>query len=57
MNALVKILAPLALLATLLPPVLYAFHLLGEGPLKLILLAATVLWFATAPFWLKGGGQ
>jgi hypothetical protein len=30
---------------------------LGESPLKLILLAATVLWFATAPFWLKGGGQ
>jgi hypothetical protein len=57
MNALAKILAPLALGATLLSPVLYALHLLGESPLKLILLAATVLWFATAPFWLKGGGQ
>ena len=55
MNTAAKILAPLALLATVVPPVLFAFKLLGESPMKAILLVATIVWFATARLWLKGG--
>ena len=57
MNALAKILAPLALLGTILPAVLFLFKVISEGPMKWTMLFATVLWFATAPFWLKGGSS
>jgi len=57
MNAIAKILAPLALVATILPPLLFLFKTLGEGPMKATMLVATIVWFATAPFWLKGGEQ
>lgn len=57
MNAVAKILAPLALAATILPAVLFLFKVLGEGPMKATMLVAAILWFATAPFWLKGGGK
>jgi len=55
MKSLAKSLALLALAGTLLPPVLYALRVLGDGPLKAVMLAAAVVWFAAAPFWLKGG--
>ncbi len=55
MKAAAKILGPLALAATLIPPVLFAFKLIPEGAMKLTLLVAAVAWFAVAPFWLKGG--
>lgn len=57
MNAAAKVLAPLALVATLAPPVLYALQAIGEGPMKLTLLLAAIVWFATAPFWTKGGSR
>ena len=57
MNTISKILAPLALVGTLVPPLLFAFKVMGEGPMKLIMLASTILWFTTARFWMKGGGQ
>jgi hypothetical protein len=57
MNAVAKILAPLALAATIVPPVLYLFKIMGEGQMKLTLLIAAVAWFATAPFWMKGGRE
>ncbi len=55
-----KLLKPLGLLAlalTLVPPILFATGTLAEGTMKALLLVATVLWFATAPFFLKGGGE
>jgi hypothetical protein len=55
MTAVARILAPLALAGTLLPPVLYLFKAMGEGPMKLTMLVAAIVWFAAAPFWLKGG--
>lgn len=55
MNPLAPCLALVTPAGTLLPPVLYALHLLGDGPMKAVMLAATVLWFAAAPLWLKGG--
>ena len=57
MNAAAKILAPLALVATILPPVLVLFKAMGEGPMKLTMLIATVVWFIAAPYWMKGGDQ
>jgi hypothetical protein len=56
-NAIAKVLAPLALVATILPPVLFLFKVMGEGTMKLTMLIAAVAWFATAPFWMKGGGE
>jgi hypothetical protein len=57
MQAIAKILAPIALIATILPAVLYAFKAIEEGPLKLTMLLATIVWFAFSPFWLKGGSE
>ncbi len=52
-----KVLAPLALAATILPPLLFLFKAMGEGPMKLAMLCGTIVWFATAPFWLRGGAD
>ena len=57
MNKLSQFLAPLALAGTLVPPLLFAFKVMGEGPMKAIMLVATILWFATARFWMKGGSE
>jgi hypothetical protein len=57
MNAAAKILAPLALVATILPPVLYLFKAMGEGPMKVTMLLAAIAWFVAAPFWMKGGSE
>lgn len=57
MKPLAKILAPLALAATILPPVLFLFKALPEGPMKATMLVATVVWFVFAPHWMKGGSQ
>ena len=52
-----KILGFGALAMTLLPPILFATGSLSESLMKTLLLVATVLWFATEPFFLKGGGE
>lgn len=52
---LAKVLGILALAGTIVPAVLFAFRLMGEDAMKFTLLAATFLWFAVAPVWLKGG--
>lgn len=45
----------LALALTIVPPILFAAGMLGEGSMKLTMLFGVVLWFATAPRWLHGG--
>jgi hypothetical protein len=55
MNILARLLAPLALAATLVAPLLYFAGSLPEAPMKATLLVATIAWFAAAPVWLKGG--
>lgn len=55
MTQVAKILGLLSLAGTIVPPVLYLFHVLGEGPMKGIMLLSTLVWFGTAPFWMKGG--
>ena len=53
MQTLARILGCLALAATIVPPVLFMFKLLPLDAMKWIMLAATVVWFATAPFWMR----
>ncbi len=55
MQTLLKSLGFLALALTLVPPILFATGSLSEGAMKVLLVVATVMWFATAPFFLKGG--
>ncbi len=57
MKGLAKIVAPLALVATLAAPVLFLGKAMGEGAMKATLLVATVAWFGCAPFWMKGGAE
>ena len=57
MQTAAKIIAPLALLGTILPPVLYLFQALGAGAMKGAMLVAALAWFATAPYWMKGGSE
>jgi len=52
-----KIISVLSLAATLIAPLLFAFKMLGEDPMKAILLLSTVAWFSAAPFWMKGGAS
>lgn len=51
-----KIAKPIALLAlaiTIVPPLLFAVGALAESPMKWLMLLGTLLWFGSAPFWLK----
>ncbi len=57
MQTLFKSLGFLALALTLVPPILFATGSLSEGAMKVLLVVATVMWFATAPFFLKGGEE
>lgn len=57
MNTVAKCLAPVALIGTIVPPLLFLFKSMGEGPMKLIMLVASVLWFTTAPVVMKGGDE
>lgn len=54
---LARALALLALALTLLPAILYAAGRLGDAPMKWLMLAGAVLWFASAPKWLHGGAD
>lgn len=56
MKSLAKTLGLLSLAGTILPPVLFLMGTMAEGAMKLIMLLSTVLWFATAPLWMKGEG-
>lgn len=55
MTHVARLLGLLALAGTLVPPVLFLFRMIGEGPMKALMLASTVVWFVTAPLWMKGG--
>jgi hypothetical protein len=57
MHRFAKTLGGLALVATIVPPALFMFGVLALEPMKWIMLVATVLWFATAPLWIKAGDQ
>lgn len=43
----------LALIGTIVPPVLFMLHMIGQDPMKHIMLASCLVWFVTAPMWMK----
>ena len=57
MTQVAKVLGLLSLAGTLLPSVLFLCHQMSEGTMKLVMLLSTVVWFVTAPLWMKGGDQ
>ena len=52
MRLLLQIVSWAALATTVLAPVLYAAGHVELSPTKLVMLLATSVWFATAPFWM-----
>lgn len=57
MKAIAPAAALLALALTVVPPALFALGKLAEAPMKTTMLVGVVLWFVSAPFWLKGGSD
>ncbi len=57
MKLLLKILSYLALIAIITPPVMYLSGQLSKSVMSNIMLAATILWFATVPFWMGRKGD
>ncbi len=54
MQTFAKYLGLLALAATIVPPALFMCKLMPLDAMKWIMFAATFVWFATAPVWMKG---
>lgn len=52
-----KTLGLLALAGTIVPPVLFLTKSLAIEPMKIIMLISMVVWFVTAPLWMKAGDQ
>ena len=52
MKTIIKILAIIALFITLVPSLLFFFGQVSEGTSKIWMMIGTLLWFATASFWL-----
>lgn len=52
MRPLAKTLGLLALAGTIVPAALFMFKLMPLEIVKAVMLAATVVWFVTAPLWI-----
>lgn len=55
MPQIAKVLGLLSLAGTIVPPLLFLAHAMSEGSMKAIMLVSAVVWFVTAPLWMKGG--
>jgi hypothetical protein len=53
MKAIAKPIGLLSLVGTIVPPLLFMFQKLDLDPMKNIMLVSCVLWFITAPMWMK----
>ncbi len=53
MKNLAIILGAIALLGTIVPPTLFLMDGMAEGTMKLTMLIACVVWFVTAPVWMR----
>ncbi len=53
MNTIAKPIGLLSLAGTIVPPLLFMFHKLDLDPMKNIMFVSCVLWFVTAPLWMK----
>jgi len=52
MRSLSKTLGLLALAGTIVPAALFMFKLMPLEMMKAVMLASTLVWFATAPLWI-----
>ncbi len=43
----------LALVGTILPPVLFMLHQMEHESMKTAMLVSCLIWFVTAPMWIK----
>ena len=57
MKTLWSILGPLALVLTLLPPILFISEVMSDATVKALMLAGCGLWFVAAPGFLSGGDK
>lgn len=57
MKTLACILGLAALAVTLGAPVAFHFGWVGLDPMKTSLLVAAIVWFVTAPVWMRGGDE
>ena len=55
MKKIAVILGVFALALTVVPPILSALELLAEPTMKGMMLGGCILWFVTAPAFMKGG--
>lgn len=53
MHSFAKFLGLLALAATIVPPALFMFKIMPLVAMKWTMLVAAIVWFATAPVWMK----
>jgi hypothetical protein len=54
MRALLQVISWVALAGSILPAMLYINDAMALGAVKTWMLLSTVVWFATAPLWMKG---
>lgn len=52
-RSIAKALGLTALVGTILPPAMFMFQAMPLDTMKGIMLAATIVWFVAAPFWMK----
>ena len=52
MKLLLQILSYIALAGIIAPPVMYLAGSMGKPMMSHLMLVATILWFATVPFWM-----
>jgi hypothetical protein len=57
MKTIAMILGIIALGLTVVPPILFAAHSLAEPTMKRLMLDGCILWFVTAPAFMKGGAE
>lgn len=53
MSTIAKPIGLLSLAGTIVPPILCMFHKMAIEPMQMIMLVSCVLWFITAPMWMK----
>jgi hypothetical protein len=53
MKTALRFVSAVALVGTILPPILYVGGVMDLDQAKLWMLGATVAWFAATPFWMK----
>jgi len=54
MRRALQLASALALVGIVLPPILYFQGNLPHDGMTTVMLLATILWFATTPFWMNG---